>query len=237
MNSLIIIPVRYDSTRLPGKPMALISGKPMIQLVYEQCLKSSADKVVIATDSILVKKHMESIGSEVHMTGKVTSGTNRVINCLASNEKLQQYDIIVNVQGDEPFIHPEDIDLVINSCKKNNGVSTLVTKLGKDELLDRNSVKAYVDFSGKILMFTRSPMYGKIKGFYKHLGIYGYNKKSLSLISEMNYSQNENIDNLEQLRWTDNGLKVFASYTDNPSIGVDTQEDLEKAILFAKNEI
>jgi 3-deoxy-manno-octulosonate cytidylyltransferase (CMP-KDO synthetase) len=237
MKSLIVIPVRYDSTRLPGKPMALISGKPMIQHVYEQCIKSDADKVIIATDSILVKKHMESIGCEVYMTGQVTSGTNRIINCVLSNDKLQKYDIIVNVQGDEPFIHPDDINLVISSCKKNESVSTLVTKLEKDELIDRNSVKAYVDYNSQVLMFTRSPIFGKIKGFYKHIGIYAYNKKSLLSISEMGYSQNETIDNLEQLRWADNGLKVFASYTENKSIGVDTPEDLEKAILFSKNEI
>lgn len=235
MKSLIVIPARYDSTRLPGKPMALISGKPMIQLVYEQCLKSDADKVVVATDSSLVMTHMRNLGCEVYMTGQVTSGTNRIIQCISSaEEKLKDYDIIVNVQGDEPFIDQEDINLIINNCRRSKSVSTLVTKIGDTELQDRNTVKAYVDNKGQVLMFTRSPMYGNIKHFYKHLGIYAYNRKVLDKISEMSESLNEKIESLEQLRWADNGLSVFAAFTENQSISVDTYEDLRNAIIFSQ---
>lgn len=237
MKSLIIIPVRFNSTRLPGKPMKLICGKPMIQWVYEQCLKSNADNVVVATDSETIKNHMESIGCDVYMTGDVDSGTNRILECVKLNKELQEYSSIINVQGDEPFIDPEDINQVIISTKRNSSdISTLVTKLKPIEYSNRNVVKAYINSRREVLMFTRSNLYGQIKSFYKHLGIYGYNIKVLELISKMSKTSSESIDNLEQLRWLDNGLSIKSSYTDSPSIGVDTQKDLDNAIIFAQNE-
>ena len=232
MKLLIVIPARYDSTRFPGKPLADMKGKTMIQRVYEQCLKADADRVIVATDSSLVFDAVVKFGGTACMTKQCESGTERVCQTVLSlNEK---YDIIVNVQGDEPFIEPEDINRVIDMIQaRPDSVATLVSKLESKEKLDRNVVKALLDIESfrKVSMFTRSPIYGKLKNSFKHIGIYAFSYDTLETISNLkDKTLNESIDNLEQLRWLDNGVKINAGHTKHQSIGIDTRNDLFEAL-------
>jgi 3-deoxy-manno-octulosonate cytidylyltransferase (CMP-KDO synthetase) len=232
MKSLIVIPARYNSTRLPGKPLLDIGGKTMIQRVWEQCVLSDSDEVVIATDSQLIYDNVSEYAKVVMTSPECESGTERAIEV---HQKFSKYDIIINVQGDEPFIDPDDINLVINSAKLNpDKISTLVTTLNEQDALDRNCVKCICDYRD-VCMFTRSPMYKSQKYTYKHIGIYGFSSKILETISTLDTKTiNEEVDRLEQLRWLDNGLEMVISYTQNQSIGIDTPEDYNNALKLIK---
>lgn len=236
MESVIIIPARYDSTRFPGKPLIDMKGKTMIQRVYQQCLKADADKVVIATDSPKIFKHVKSFTDSVIMTGKHESGTDRIIAALFELEKT--YDIIVNVQGDEPFISPDDINLIIDGVKEcPDNVMTLVTYLNEKEKKDPNVVKCLSCNYKDVYMFTRSPFYSdyNLIECNKHIGIYGFSDNTVYEISKLKEKTKNEIDsNLEQLRWMDAGIKFNVAYTRNSSIGIDTKEDLEEALKYYK---
>lgn len=229
MKSLIVIPARYASTRFPGKPLVDMKGKTMIQRVYEQCLKSKADRVIVATDSSLIFDAVVKFGGTACMTKDCESGTERVYETALDMD----YDIIVNVQGDEPFINPDDINMVINGVKKTpTKVMTLVTKLIDDERLDRNVVKC-LSKGFHPFMFTRSSVYlpHYPSGIHKHIGIYGFSYDTLETISKLTAkTPNEVADNLEQLRWLDNGINFRINYTGNRSIGIDTQKDMDDAL-------
>jgi len=233
-SSIVVIPARYNSTRFPGKPLADMKGKSMIQRVYEQCVKSNASKVVVATDNLLIYNEVIKFGGMVYMTKECESGTERVCEIVLGHGADIKFDIIVNVQGDEPFINPEDINKIIDMVKSNpNKIATLVTNFTKKELTDRNVVKVILDTNEykKAAMFTRSPVYGKLKNCFKHIGIYGFSYKMLETISALNdRTRNETIDNLEQLRWLDNGLKINTNFTEHKSIGIDTLKDLLDAL-------
>lgn len=230
-----IIPARYASTRLPGKPLADINGKPMIQWVYDRC-KGAFNRLVVATDDYRIISAVHKFGGEAVLTAAThKSGTDRCIEAysILMKEGEDPFDIVVNVQGDEPMVNLEQIHDLI-SCFKNDdvGIATLIQPLGEGEDPgDRNIVKAGINPEGRAMTFSRSPIPGSIddadKGFYKHIGMYAYRPKVLGLIQELEQSEGEKAENLEQLRWLDHGFAIQTAFTKNQSIGVDSPSDLD----------
>ena len=243
MKFLGIIPSRFASTRFPGKPLAIIDGKSMIQRVYEQAKKSEAlSKVVIATEDESIKNHAEAFGAEVIMTSSFhKSGTDRcyeVVNILTNSDKQNRFDVIINIQGDEPFINPEQIDL-LSKCfiDANTQIATLVKKVKTmDELFNSNVVKVIIDKNKKALYFSRSVI-PFIRGkeeiswldsyvYFKHIGIYAYRENVLENVTKLQQSSLEIAESLEQLRWLENGYSIQTEITDYESFAIDTPEDL-----------
>ncbi|WP_158798139.1 3-deoxy-manno-octulosonate cytidylyltransferase [Pedobacter sp. L105] len=239
MATLGIIPARYASTRFPGKPLVDIDGKSMIQRVYEQaCRALSLDKVVIATDDERIITVVKSFGGDYALTrADHQSGTDR---CAEVAEKFHGFDIIINIQGDEPFIDPLQIDL-LSSCFQDPGVqlATLVKKIyTEEELFNHNTPKVVLNAAQEAIYFSRHtiPFIRKtdqenwlsVHQFYKHIGIYGYKADTLQQITRLQPSSLELAESLEQLRWIENGFKIQTRITDLESIAVDTPEDLEK---------
>jgi 3-deoxy-manno-octulosonate cytidylyltransferase (CMP-KDO synthetase) len=239
-----IIPSRYASTRFPGKPLVTIHGKTMIRLVYEQALKSKMlDEVVVATDDERIAKEVESFKGKVVMTGTHHgSGTER---CLEAIEKLgNKWDVIVNIQGDEPFIHPEQIDKVVScfSSKKDVQISTLACKMVDTRQLNNPSaVKIVTKLSGEALYFSRSavPFCMKTEGkpwtekhtYLEHVGLYAYRPDVLAKIVKLEQSPLEITESLEQLRWLEHGFSIYVELTDKEAaLAIDTPEDLQKII-------
>jgi len=242
---LAVIPARWASTRFPGKPLADILGKPMVQWVLEQAHKSSlVSEVVVATDDHRICDVVQNIGEKVIMTSPDhKSGTDRVAEVV----KNFQCNIIVNIQGDEPLISPENIDLVIKPLlgSPDFSVSTLMIAIKKwDEMFDPNTCKVVVDGNGRALYFTRSPVpYNRnswpegvhmIKDAgasscvlgYKHIGMYAYTKSFLLQFPKLKASRLEDLEKLEQLRILDNGYAIQVIETNQSSISVDRPEDL-----------
>jgi 3-deoxy-manno-octulosonate cytidylyltransferase (CMP-KDO synthetase) len=235
-----IIPSRYASTRFPGKPLTDIGGKSMIQRVYEQALKAkSLSAVVVATDDERIFNHVKSFGGEVVITSENhQSGTDR---CYEAVMKLNSsFDVVINIQGDEPFIHPEDIDLVA-SCFNSVEVkiATLVTRIkSEDDLFNPTVMKVLLNKHNEAIYFSRQTIpyiRGKEKSewlssynFLKHIGIYAYRTDVLKDLTSLKQSSLELAESLEQLRWIENGYKIKVEFTENESISVDTKEDLLK---------
>lgn len=240
-----IIPARYASTRFPGKPLALINGISMIQRVYRQaslCAKLSA--VIVATDDNRILEHVKAFGGRVMLTSEShRSGTDRCAEVIEHlKEKGEQYTIAVNIQGDEPFIQPSQIekvvDIFINPAAE---IGTLVKLIEKSEdIFDQNIVKAVTDAQGKALYFSRSPIpfvrntisdnWIRDNNFYKHIGIYGYRTATLKELTQLPPSTLETAESLEQLRWLYNGYSIFTRVTDIETVGIDTPDDLSKLI-------
>jgi 3-deoxy-manno-octulosonate cytidylyltransferase (CMP-KDO synthetase) len=231
MKSLVIIPARWNSTRFPGKPLELIGEKPMIQHVWEKASRSNADEVWIATDDQRIFDCAKSFGAEVMMTTNCDTGTDRVIEV----QQTLGSDIVVNVQGDEPFINPKDIDHVISLIKSNptNTVATLKSDLIENEANDKNTVKIMSNHdSGSVIEFTRNNVNGK--SWFKHIGIYGYSSNVLDKIAILYPTENAINKSLEQLTWMENEIEMVAGYTTYKSFGIDTPSDLERANNFLK---
>lgn len=241
MATLGIIPARYASTRFPGKPLIDISGKTMIQRVYEQaCSASSLDKVVIATDDERIIAEVKRFGGEYAMTrNDHQSGTDR---CAEVAEQYQGYQVIINIQGDEPYIDPVQIDL-LTSCFTDDQVklATLVKKISdNEELFNQNIPKVVLNAKGEAIYFSRHTIpflrnqdeenWLTAHQFYKHIGIYGYTLQTLLEIKNLTPSTLEIAESLEQLRWIENGYKIQTKTTSMESIAVDTPADLEKII-------
>jgi len=240
MNVVGIIPARYSSTRLPGKPLLLIHGKPMIQRVYEQTLKSKLiNKVIVATDDKRIFDCVKNFGGEVMMTSKKhQSGTDRL--CEAA--KKINCGIAVNIQGDEPFIDPKNIDIAIEPLLKDKklNVSTLAIRIKyESDLTDKNKVKVVLDKSNFALYFSRSRIpfemdntHAKVWSgrniYYKHIGLYVYRKDFLMNFSKMKKSYLERMEKLEQLRILENGEKIKVVITKKDSVSIDTAEDIER---------
>jgi 3-deoxy-manno-octulosonate cytidylyltransferase (CMP-KDO synthetase) len=246
MAKLGIIPARYASTRFPGKPLIDINGKSMIQRVYEQaCSSASLDKVVIATDDERIINEIKRFGGEYALTrSDHQSGTDR---CAEVALNFTGFDVIINIQGDEPYIDPIQIDL-LSSCFEDQQVqlATLVKKIHTDEELFNqnipkvilNSTQEAVYFSRQTIPFLRNtPQQNWVKTFqfYKHIGIYGYTRETLLKITQLKPSPLEIAESLEQLRWLENGYKIQTKITDLETIAVDTPEDLEKIIRIRGN--
>lgn len=231
MKTVIIIPSRWGSTRLPGKPLAMIGNKPMIQRVWEESCKSIADEVIIATDSKLVFDAATEFGAQVILTPEAETGTDRVIGV----QQLKNADFIINVQGDEPFINPKDINKVISIVHAHpDKVATIVTALTSDDGTDSNVVKAMCNAKGLVSMFTRSSTYMKSNFTFKHVGLYGYSAKVLNKIATLVPTKSSIKDSLEQLTWMDNNISIIAGRTSCESLGIDTEKDLEKANKLVK---
>ena len=235
MNKVIaIIPARWASTRLPGKPLADINGKTMIQGVYEAVKKSDVDKVIVATDHIDILNEVKRFGGEGIMTStKHQTGTERVLE--AYQHYKDDYEYVINIQGDEPIISENDINLLISVLKKNPlDIATLVGPLTKPQVSDRNTVKALLD-NNKIIMFTRSPVFTTQSLYVKrHIGIYGFSKVMTERIDKniMIETSNEIVENLEQIRWGDNGISFNYARAAGLYKGIDTQKDLDYVRTF-----
>ncbi len=235
-----IIPVRYESSRFPGKPLVDIGGKSMIERVYERsCQASMLSAVLVATDDVRIFKIVESFGGEVVMTPKaILSGTDRV----AFVAEGQDADIVVNIQGDEPFIEPQEIDSVAQILlnDENAVMGTLVKRITRiEELTSPNTAKVVVDQNGFALYFSRSPIpnYRDSKDlskwiqnhvYYKHVGIYSYRKSFLMDYSRWDPTPLEMVEKLEQLRALEQGYKIKVAETSAEPVCVDTPQDLER---------
>lgn len=245
MKFIAIIPARYASTRFPGKPLATLGGKTVIQRVYEQVSKA-IDNVIVATDDERIYSHVNNFGGHAVITGAHhRSGTDRCWEAYLTNGKNE--DIIINVQGDEPFILPEQIDSIMHCFDDTTtDIATLVkpfdTKGNYTDLEDYNKVKVVVDTNMSALYFSRSVI-PHLRGidkelwparhqYFTHLGMYAYRADVLQHITQLPQSSLEIGESLEQLRWLENGLKIKLGITNHSSIGIDTPQDLERAEEF-----
>lgn len=245
MKVIGIIPARYSSSRFPGKPLAMIRGKTMIRCVYEQVMKSGLlNSVCVATDDSRIEQEVSGFGGNVIMTSEAhKSGTDR---CMEAAHKLTEsgkyFDVVINIQGDEPFIHPESIN-ILAECFRNPQVeiATLAKRIEDNEVLFNPNVnKLIVDKDKNAIYFSRHPIpylknheksdWTQSFVFLKHIGIYGYRFDTLKALTHLEVSALEKAESLEQLRWIENGYKIHVEFTDFDSIGIDTPEDLLKII-------
>ena len=244
MKFIGIIPARFQSTRFPGKPLADIGGKPMIQRVYEQTAKE-LEYVYVATDDKRIEKAVLDFGGNVVMTSvDHQSGTDRCAEALKKvqeKEKIAFYAVL-NIQGDEPFISPQQIALVANCfIDANTQLATLVKPISKTEdLFNPNKPKVVVSKDKKALYFSRSPIpYFRSEpeenwvtkhGYFNHIGLYGYRSDILMEITKLPLGQLEQAESLEQLRWLENGYGIKVEETNEQAIAIDTPEDLERLL-------
>lgn len=243
-----IIPARYASTRFPGKPLVNINGLPMIQRVYEQANKILTE-VCVATDDTRIQDAVKEFGGNVVMTSSNhTSGTDRCAEAVTLYEKNKniKVDIIINIQGDEPFIEPIQISQLIDTFNKETEIATLIKKINSVDILeDTNKVKVVIDNKNNALYFSRSIIpyirntqkkeWLKKHDFYHHIGMYGYKRNVLMNICKLNKSPLEVSESLEQLRWLENGYKITTAITNIESMGIDTPNDLEKVLNKIKS--
>jgi 3-deoxy-manno-octulosonate cytidylyltransferase (CMP-KDO synthetase) len=241
-----IIPARYASTRFPAKPLVDVGGKTMIQRVYEQVSRSkSLTKTIVATDHEEIYQHVIRFGGQVCMTKEShVSGTDRCYEALALQE--QSFDYVLNVQGDEPFIQPEQIDLLANTLDGETEIATLIKVIQvPDQLFNSNVVKAVINKNKEALYFSRStiPHLRNIpqeewltkNTFYKHIGMYAYRADILKQLTTLAVSSLEKAESLEQLRWIENGFTIKVAETKTETIGIDTPDDLKEAIRYLES--
>ncbi len=225
-----IIPSRYESTRFPGKPLVDILGKSMIERVYKQCLKSNKlDDIIVATDDKRIYDHVLNFGGKPIMTSKIhETGTER---CNEVAQKLEEYDIVINIQGDEPLINPKQIDEIITLFKNpKTQIGTLAKKINNMAIIeDENTPKAILDNDGNALNFCRKILTASNEStYYQHIGIYGYRKDILNKICALPKSKNEILTRLEQMRWLDNNYNIKVGITNFKTFSVDTPDDIKK---------
>jgi len=241
MQILGIIPARYTSTRFPGKPLVDISGKSMIQRVYEQAKKCRGlSEVIVATDDKRIYDHVVGFRGMVVLTSPDhQSGTDR---CAEVALKHPEYDVVINIQGDEPYIDPAQISKLAG-CFNDPGtqIATLVKKITtQQELLNPNAPKVLINNLSEAIYFSRSPL-PHIRGqeqqnwlqhytYFKHIGIYGYRANILQQITKLPVSPLEKAESLEQLRWIENGYRITVAETEFETFAVDTPEDLKKLL-------
>ncbi len=237
MNVLAVIPARYASTRLPGKPLVPLGGKPMIQRVWERVRQAqSVSDVIIATDDERIRSAVQAFGGDVAMTrSDHRSGTERVAEAALARGDAE---IIVNVQGDEPLIEPSAIDAAVEAIREDLEVSvaTLAVPISKPaDIMDTNVVKAVLDFDGNALYFSRAPIpwvrdrSGLIHAKHlKHLGLYVYRRAALLEFATFPQGDLERIEQLEQLRWLENGYRIRVAETEFDSVSVDVPEDIPR---------
>ncbi len=245
MKVLIIIPARYASTRFPAKPLAMLGGKPIIEHVYRQAMKA-VDDVVVATDDERIMACVEGFGGRAVMTStEHQSGTDR---CYEALQRVgEEYDVVVNVQGDEPFIQPEQITSLIACFEdENTDIATMVKPFavedGIEALENPNSPKVVISREMKAIYFSRSVIpymrgvereeWLKHHTYYKHLGIYAFRSRVLAEVTALPQSSLELSEKLEQLRWLENGYTIGVATTNTETIGIDTPEDLARAEVF-----
>ena len=237
MKIACIIPSRYASTRLPGKPLRMIAGQTLIHRVYNRAiLAKSPDIVVVATDHRDIAEEVESFGGRVVMTAvNHPTGTDRLAEVA---EQLADYDIIVNVQGDEPFIDPDVIDRLAKMLTEHENLDmvTAAAQLKKEEYQDASAVKVVVNQKGEALYFSRALIPYPREGFamppLKHIGVYAYRRSFLLTYAKMEQTPLEKTESLEQLRALETGHKIGVIRIETEDIGIDTEEDLKKANEF-----
>ncbi|MBO5188971.1 MAG: 3-deoxy-manno-octulosonate cytidylyltransferase [Alistipes sp.] len=245
MKFIAIIPARYASTRFPGKPLAMLGGKSVIQRVYEQ-VAGVLDDAVVATDDERIYEAVKAFGGKVEMTStEHRSGTDRCWEAYCKQGGT--YDVVVNVQGDEPFIRATQLE-ALKRCFEHpaTDIATLVKPFteadGLAALENPNSPKVVLDGASQAIYFSRSVIpylrnYPREEWlahhtFYKHIGIYAFRTEVLKAVTALPQSTLERMESLEQLRWLENGYKIGVGITDIETIGIDTPEDLEKAEAF-----
>lgn len=245
MKILGIIPARYASTRFPAKPLADLGGQSMIKRVYAQATKSkSLTHVVVATDHADIAKHVADFGGNVCMTNENhVSGTDRCFEVVTKEKST--FDYIINIQGDEPFIAPEQIDLLASLLDGKTELATLAKKLEtQQQLVNPNLVKVVINKNREALYFSRSPIpYWRGKEtdwvnqhtYYKHIGMYAYRTDILKEITSLKVSTLEKAESLEQLRWLEHGYKIKVAETQMETLGIDTPEDLTEALLYLQH--
>ena len=235
-----IIPARYASTRFPGKPLVDIGGKIMIQRVYEQVSKVLAD-VYVATDDLRIQAAVEAFGGRVLMTGDHhKSGTDR---CYEAFTKIkEEFDVVINVQGDEPFIQPSQIK-ALQDCfeSADTEIATLVKLIDAAALNNPNTPKVVLNKQNEAMYFSRSVIpflrgvevgeWGNHHPYYKHIGIYAYRSEVLGALTRLEQTPLELAESLEQLRWLENGYRIKVGFTEVESVGIDTPEDLEGLVF------
>lgn len=241
MKVIGIIPARYASTRFPAKPLIDIAGQSMIQRVYQQAKSAkSLDEVIVATDDQRIYDHVQSFGGNVIMTDTThQSGTDR---CAEVIHNISGFDIAINIQGDEPFIDPKQIDLLV-SCFNEEAIdiATLVRKVeSNEELFNENKPKVILNNTGKAIYFSRQAIpflrgveqkeWLKHRPYYNHIGIYGYRTSVLKEISELPVSDLEVMEALEQLRWIDNGYTIQTAVSSHSNDAIDTPDDLKSVM-------
>ena len=238
MKFIAIIPARYASTRFPAKPLAMLDGKMVIQRVYEQVTKVLPEAWV-ATDDERIFNAVEGFGGKAVMTKTShKSGTDRIEE--AAEKIATDANVIINIQGDEPFIQPSQIETI---CRQFDNPATQIATLGKpfasmQEVLNPNSPKIVMDVNGFAMYFVRGKQEQEgIKSFpyVKHLGIYAYRRQVLKEITQLPQSPLEIAESLEQLRWLQNGYRIRVGITDVETVGIDTPDDLKRAEEFLKN--
>ncbi len=233
---VVVIPARYGSIRLPGKPLVSLAGKPMIQRVYERAkLAPRVNRVIVATDDERIVKAVEAFGGEARMTrSEHRTGTERVAEVAAHEEG----DVFVNVQGDEPLLDPHAIDVAVDSLLEEPAaaISTVATPIkAPSDIMDPNVVKVVLDFDGNAIYFSRAPIpwvrdtASKIQvRQLKHLGLYVFQRDALLEYPTLPQGELERVEQLEQLRWMENGWKIRVAEVEHDAISVDVPEDVAR---------
>jgi len=233
---VIVIPARYGSTRLPGKPLVPLAGKPMIQHVYERAKRSrAASRVIVATDDERILNAVQSFGGEARMTRQDhRTGTERIAEVAAHMEG----DIFVNVQGDEPLLDASTIDVAASSLQEEPpaAISTVAVPIRKPaDIMDPNVVKTVLDFDGNALYFSRAPVPwvrdtgAQVQARHlKHLGLYVFQRDVLLEFPTLPQGELERIEQLEQLRWLENGWKIRVAEVEHDAVSVDVPEDVAR---------
>lgn len=216
------------SSRFPNKPLEDIVGKSMIRRVYEKCTESVADFVIVSTEDKSIYNHVNEFGN-CYMTPKFDNGTLRV--CHTALEMSGDFDYIINVQGDEPFIDPIFLDRLINQLilSKGGTIITGATELKEEDMLNRSSVKMITNINDDIISFTRSPFFGKNKSIFKHVGIYGFHNSNIAEISKLHPSPGSTAEQLEQIRWMESGFRMKYTLSYKETLAIDTPQDLIRA--------
>jgi 3-deoxy-manno-octulosonate cytidylyltransferase (CMP-KDO synthetase) len=241
MKIIGIIPARYDSSRFPGKPLVDIAGQSMIQRVYQQAKHAtSLSEVIVATDDQRIYDHVKGFAGNVIMTSNEhQSGTDRCAEVAAS---LVGFDVAINIQGDEPFIDPQQIDLLASCFEKSDTeIATLIRRVEtEDELFNENKPKVVLNRKGEAIYFSRQavPFLRGIKSnewlahrpYYNHIGIYGYRTDILQQLTALPLSDLETMEALEQLRWIDHGYKIQTAISSHSNDAIDTPEDLKQVL-------
>ena len=236
-----VIPARLESTRLPRKPLRLIAGHPMIAWVYHRARRAaSLDHVLIATDSSEIVDYCRTAGIPAEMTSAAhRSGTDRIVEVMSRIAA----DIYVNIQGDEPMVTPEHIELMLGPFRESpeTQVSTLKVAITTEEARNPNNVKVVTDVAGRALYFSRALIphdrdgSGQVQ-YYKHMGLYAYSAAALARFQTLPPSALEQLEKLEQLRLLENGVPIHVVETSEDTIGVDTEEDLKKVDELFRRE-
>lgn len=235
----VVIPARYSAKRLPGKPLVALAGKPMIQRVWERVRQAKrVSRVLIATDDERILKAAAGFGAEAVMTRpEHRSGTERVAE-VAAGIRGASDEVFVNVQGDEPLVEPDAIDTLVEAIESEDGVSVatlMVPITNPSDIMDPNVVKVVLDFDGNALYFSRAPIpwvrdrEGPVHAKHmKHLGLYAFRRAALLDFATLPTGDLERIEQLEQLRWMENGYKIRVAETQHDSVSVDVPEDVAR---------